>query len=51
MAHDSQTVRANENLKLSHGKHQAPTNGLKFNVSAVIESEVWPTVVQLKRKP
>ena len=42
-AHDSQIVRAKENLKLSHG-------GLHY-VRAVIESEAWPTVMQLKRKP
>ena len=32
-------------------KHQAPTHRLKFYVRAVIESEAWPTIVQLKRKP
>ena len=32
-------------------KHQAPTHQLKIYVSAVLESEAWPTVVQLKRKP
>ena len=32
-------------------KHQAQTNGLKLYVSAVIESEAWPTLVQVKRKP
>ena len=32
-------------------KHQAPTHLLKLYVRAVIESEAWPTVVQLKRKP
>ena len=32
-------------------KHQAPTLRLKVYVRAVIESEAWPTVVQLKRKP
>ena len=32
-------------------KHKAPTHGLKLYVRAVIESEVWPTVVQLKMKP
>ena len=32
-------------------KHQAPTNWLKLSVRAVIESEAWPTVVQLKMKP
>ena len=55
-AHDSQIVGAKENLKLSHmdpatDKHQAPTHRLKLYVRAVIESEAWPTVVQLKRKP
>ena len=29
-------------------KHQAPTHRLKLYVRAVIESEAWPTVVQLK---
>ena len=32
-------------------KHQAPTHQLKLYVKTVIESEAWPTVVQLKRKP
>ena len=32
-------------------KHQAPTHQWKFYVSVVIESEAWPIVVQLKRKP
>ena len=32
-------------------KHQAPTHQLKLYVRAVIESEAWPTVMQLKRKP
>ena len=46
--HDSQIVRATGNLKFSYGgpvkdKHQAPTNGLKLYVRAVIESEAWPT--------
>ena len=45
-AHDSQIVRAIENLNLS----QAPTHRLKLYIRAVIESEAWPTVVQLKRK-
>ena len=40
MAYDSQTAK---------DMHQAPTNILKLYVRAVIESEVWPTVVQLKR--
>ena len=43
-AHDSQIVRAKENLKLSTvgpatDKHQAPTHRLKLYVRAVIESE------------
>ena len=32
-------------------KHQAPTHRLKLYVIAYIESEAWPTVVQLKKKP
>ena len=54
MARDSQIVRAKENLKLSHpatDTYQAPTHRLKLYVRAIIESEAWPTVVQLKRKP
>ena len=44
IAHDSQIVRAKENLKLSHdgpssGKHQAPTHRLKLYARAAIESE------------
>ena len=44
MAHDSQIVRVKENLKLRYrgpakDKHQAPTNGLKLHVRAVIEYE------------
>ena len=38
-------VGAKENIMLSY----QPTNGLKLYVRAVIESEAWPTVVQLKR--
>ena len=43
-AHDSQIVRAKENLKFATvgpatDKHQAPTHGLKLYVRAVIESE------------
>ena len=56
--HDSQIVRAKENLKLSWAmvgpataKHQAPTHWLKLNVRAIIESEAWPNIMQLKRKP
>ena len=36
---------------LATDKHQAPTHQLKFYVKAIIKSEAWPTVVQLKRKP
>ena len=48
MAHDSQKVRAKENLKLSYGgpandNRQAPTDGLKPYVRSVIKSEPWPT--------
>ena len=43
-ARDSQIVEAKENLKLSYGgpgqrQAQAPTNGLKLCVSAVIKPE------------
>ena len=56
MTHDSQVVWANETpswatVNPTKDKHQAPTNGLKLYVRAVIESEAWPTIVQLKRKP
>ena len=52
MAQDPHIVRAKENLKLSaKDKLQAPNNGLKLNVRAVVESEAWPAVVQIKRKP
>ena len=30
---------------------QAPTDQLNLYVRAIIESEAWPKVVQLKRKP
>ena len=36
---------------LAKDMHQAQTNQLKLYVRAVIESEVWPTVLQIKRKP
>ena len=54
--HDWQIVRAKENLKLNHGgpsQRQEPgTNQrIKLYVMAVIEAEVWPTVVQLNNKP
>ena len=56
MAHDSQIVRAKKTSSWATvgpatDKHQAPTHQLKLYVRAVIESEAWPTVVQLKRKP
>ena len=55
-AHDSQIVRAKETISWAMvcpatAKHQAPTHQLKLYVRAVIESEAWPTAVQLKRKP
>ena len=54
---DSQIVRAIENpsswarVGPTTAKHQAPTNRLNIYIRAVIESEAWPTIVQLKRKP
>ena len=36
-------------VDLAKNKHQAPTEGLKLYVRSVIDSEAWPTVVQLKR--
>ena len=55
-AHDSQIVRAKEasswdTVGPATDKNQTPTHRLKLYVRAVIESEAWPTVVQLKRKP
>ena len=55
-ADDSQIVRAKENSSWATvgpatDKHQAPTHRLKLYVRAVLESEAWPTVMQLKRKP
>ena len=55
-AHDSQIVRAKETSSVASvgpvkDEHQAPTHWLKLYVTADIESEAWPTVVQLKRKP
>ena len=32
-------------------KHQAPAHQLKLYIRVIIESEAWPTVVHLKRKP
>ena len=56
MTHDSQIVRAKENFKLSHGgPSQRQASGFNQRIKAlrqaVVESETWPTVVQLKRKP
>ena len=56
IAHDSQIVRAIENLKLSYGglsqwQASGKTNRLKLYVRAVIKYEAWPAVVQLKRRP
>ena len=56
MALNSQIVMVKENPQLSHGgrtidKHQALAHWWKFYVGVVIESEAWPAVVQLKRKP
>ena len=55
-AHDSQIVRAKKTSSWATvgpatDKHQAPTHRSKLYVRAVIESEAWPGVVQLKRKP
>ena len=54
-AHDSQIELKKTSSWATVGpatdKHQAPTHRLKLYVRAVIESEAWPTVVQLKRKP
>ena len=49
MAKDSQGSELKETSSWAtvgptNNKHQAPTNGLKFYVSAVIESEAWPAV-------
>ena len=56
MAHDSKIVWAKNasswaTTDPATDKHQAPTHQLKLKVRAVIKSEAWPTVVQLKRKP
>ena len=56
MAHDSQIVRAKENLKLSHGgPSYSQASGTNPPIKALrqsrLKSEAWPTVVQLKRKP
>ena len=56
MAHDSQIVGAKENLLLSYGGpsqwHASGTyQRIKVYARAVIYSEDWPTIVQLKGKP
>ena len=50
-AHDSQIELKKIAVGPATDKHQAPTHGLKLYVRAIIESEAWPTVVQLKSKP
>ena len=55
-AHNSYIVRGKEKLKLSHGgpchSQASGTNPpIKLYVRAVIESEAWPNVLQLKWKP
>ena len=50
---DSQSLRKTSSLATvgpATDKHQASTHRLKLYVRAVIESEAWTTVVQLKRK-
>ena len=39
------------NVGQAKDKHQAPTHRWKLYVKAVLWSETWPTVVQVKRKP
>ena len=48
-AHNSQVVKAKENLQLSHGghakvKHQTPKKPMKTLVRAIMKSDAWPTV-------
>ena len=48
-AHDSQIVKAKENLKLSHGgPSQRQASVTNQRVRAVIASEASPTVVQIE---
>ena len=49
MAPNLQTVRAK--VGPAKYKHQALTHRIKLYAMVVIESEAWPTVVQLNRKP
>ena len=56
MVHDPQIVRAKETSSWAlvgpaTDKHQIPTRQLKLYVRAIIESEAWPTIMQLKCKP
>ena len=56
MVHDSHIVRAIgtsswATVDQANYKLQAQTNGLTIYVRAILKSEAWPTVVQLKRKP
>ena len=58
MMHGSQMVTAKENLysepqwtQLQPSTRHQPTDWLKLYARAVIESEAWPTVMQLKRNP
>ena len=52
MAHDSQIVRAKENLKLSHGgSSQRQASDTNQQIKVLRQGEAYPTVVQLKRKP
>ena len=55
-AHDSQIIRKKETSSWATAgpatdKHQTLTHRLKLYVRAVIDSDAWSTVVQLKRKP
>ena len=52
MADDAKIVKPKENIKLSlegrsKDKHQTPTTRLNLYVRSIIESEAWPTIVQL----
>ena len=55
--HNSQIVRAKENLKLSdRGPSHSQASGTNPPIKALRQSrhwvsEAWPTAVQLKRKP
>ena len=55
MAHDAQIVRVKENHNLSHGvSSYSQASGTNQPIKALRQSchdWVWPTDVQLKRKP